>query len=126
MKSLDMLYKGFMPNMVGIPGTYATTAVVNAAKGRTDVFGRDQSVPMALASSVGLKLGAYPRDQLLRNEKMDFDAKNRELMNQQHQLATEAVRGGITREELHKELEVIKAKRLQEAEKLRGKVNAGR
>ncbi len=57
-KVLDHLYKAFAPNILGLPFTYATTGVFNAAKGKTDAFGREQSVAQAMASSIGVKLGS--------------------------------------------------------------------
>ncbi|NNM65123.1 MAG: hypothetical protein HKL99_11000 [Burkholderiales bacterium] len=60
----DYLYKSFMPNVVGIPDTYATQNVANAINGKTDPFGRQQSVTQAVASSFGVKLGSYPSDVL--------------------------------------------------------------
>ncbi len=66
-KVLDHLYKAFAPNILGLPGSYATTGVFNAASGVTDKFGREQSVAQAMASSFGVKLGSYPADVLRRN-----------------------------------------------------------
>jgi len=66
-KVLDHLYKSFAPNLLGLPGTYATTGVVNAASGVTDKFGREQSVAQAMASSFGVKLESYPADVLRKN-----------------------------------------------------------
>jgi len=66
-KVLDHLYKSFAPNMLGLPGTYATTGVFNAASGVTDKFGREQSVAQAMASSFGVKLESYPADVLRKN-----------------------------------------------------------
>lgn len=63
----DYLYKAFAPNILGLPGTYATTAVGDAAQGKTDAFGREQSVAQAVASSFGVKLGSYPADVLKLN-----------------------------------------------------------
>ena len=67
-KIMDYLYKSFMPNVIGIPGTYATTGVYNAIKGKTDAFGREQSTAQAMASAFGVKLGSYPADVLRKNE----------------------------------------------------------
>ena len=78
-KVLDYLYKAFAPNLLGLPGTYATDGVMDAMKGRTDVFGREQSVAQALASSVGVKLGSYPADVLRRNVRAAADAQIREI-----------------------------------------------
>lgn len=66
-KVIDHLYKAFAPNLLGLPGTYATTGVSEAAQGKTDAFGREQSVAQAVASSFGVKLGSYPTDVLRRN-----------------------------------------------------------
>jgi hypothetical protein len=66
-KVLDHLYKSFAPNLLGLPGTYATTGVFNAASGVTDKFGREQSVAQAMASSFGVKLESYPADVLRKN-----------------------------------------------------------
>jgi hypothetical protein len=115
-----------MPNLLGIPNVYATDGVINAAKGKTDVFGREQSVGNAVASAVGLKVGAYPKDVLLRNESLDFGIKDRELQQEVAAKAREFARKGITREELNKELEALKAKRLENAKKFQDKVNAAR
>jgi hypothetical protein len=66
-KVTDHLWKAFAPNLLGVPGTYATTGVVESFEGRTDKFGREMSTAQALASSVGVKLGSYPADVLRNN-----------------------------------------------------------
>lgn len=78
-KVSEYLYKAFMPNLLGVPGTYATTGVVDAVKGKTDAFGREQSVPQAVASSFGLKLGSYPADVLLRNLQAKMASETMEI-----------------------------------------------
>lgn len=66
-KVIDYLYKAFAPNILGLPNTYATTAVMESASGKTDAFGREQSTAQAVASSFGVKLGSYPADVLRLN-----------------------------------------------------------
>lgn len=66
-KVVDYLWKAFSPNLVGVPGTYATQGVADSITGRTDKFGREMSTAQALASSVGVKLGSYPADVLRNN-----------------------------------------------------------
>lgn len=66
-KVVDYLWKAFSPNLVGVPGTYATQGVADSITGRTDKFGREMSTAQALASSVGVKLGSYPTDVLRNN-----------------------------------------------------------
>ena len=79
---IDHLYKSFAPNIPGLPGTYATRGIWNAGTGKTDDFGRELSLPMAMLSSVGVKIAAYPRDAAIQNiaskhsrEKSEIEAK---------------------------------------------------
>ena len=88
----DYLYKSFMPNVVGIPDTYASQNVSNAWDGKTDQFGRQQSVAQAVASSFGVKLGSYPSDVLrtqafgkLRHERDEIKIKIKGLERQLHE-----------------------------------------
>jgi N12 class adenine-specific DNA methylase len=78
-KVADHLWKAATPNVVGVPGTWATQGVMDAINGRTDAFGREQSVPMAAASAFGVKLGAYPADVLRRNQAAKQNAQINEL-----------------------------------------------
>jgi N12 class adenine-specific DNA methylase len=78
-KVVDHLWKAFAPNILGLPGTYATTGVGDAIKGKTDAFGREQSVAQAVASSFGVKLGSYPADVLRRNERAKAAAQVMEI-----------------------------------------------
>jgi hypothetical protein len=91
-KVLDYLYKAFMPNILGLPGSWATTGVMNAANGKTDVFGREQSVAQAVSSSFGVKLSSYPADVLRRNavsqarwQTMEIDRNMSSLKRQRRQ-----------------------------------------
>ena len=78
---VDHAWKAFMPNLLGVPGTYATTGVMDAAQGKTDVFGREQSVTQAVVSSFGVKLGSYPTDVLTRGQVAKFQAERSEIEN---------------------------------------------
>ena len=66
-KVFDYLYKAFAPNIIGLPGTYATTGVLDSLNGKTDKFGRELSPAQAMASSFGIKLGSYPADVMRQN-----------------------------------------------------------
>lgn len=83
-KVIDHLWKAFAPNIVGLPGTYATEGVVGAATGRTDSFGRELSTPQALSSAFGVKLGSYPADVLRRNL---IAKRNAEIMEIDRQIS---------------------------------------
>ena len=78
-KILDYLWKAFAPNLLGVPGTYATSGVKDAMTGATDKFGREQSVAQALLSSVGIKLGSYPADVLRANLMAKHHAEEAEI-----------------------------------------------
>lgn len=116
-KVLDHLFKAFAPNIGLIPGTYAFTAVKNAATGRTDAFGREQSVAQAVASGVGVKVGSYPRDVLLLNETRKRDAQVRDIQENITALKREHIRRGITADEYGEKVakQQEKLKRINEA-----------
>lgn len=78
-KVMDYLYKAFMPNVLGLPGTYASTGVFNAINGKTDAFGREQSTAQAMASAFGVKLASYPADVLRKNEMSKAQAQMMEI-----------------------------------------------
>jgi hypothetical protein len=83
-KVMDYLYKAFAPNILGLPGTYASTNVFDTlagenGKGKTDKFGREMSTTQAVASSFGIKLGSYPADVLRQNEQSRMQAMLMEI-----------------------------------------------
>jgi hypothetical protein len=78
-KVFDHLYKALAPNIAFLPGTHAFTSIANAGGGKTDAFGREMSVAQAMASSVGVKLGSYPRDVLQFNAQRAAQAKVMEI-----------------------------------------------
>jgi N12 class adenine-specific DNA methylase len=98
-KIIDHLWKAFMPNLLGVPNTYATEGVAGAMSGRTDAFGREMSVPMAIASSVGVKVGAYPADVLRRNLMAKTRAEEMEIDKQIAQLKRQLQTKQITADE---------------------------
>ncbi len=112
-KVFDHLYKAFMPNLIGVPGTYATTGVSDAMKGKTDVFGREQSVAQAMASSFGVKLGSYPENVLKRNLQMKFNAERYEIERNVQDLKRQFSIKKIDREELEERVKA-EQKKLQE------------
>jgi hypothetical protein len=98
-KAFDHLWKGLMPNLLPLPGTYAFTGVANAAKGKTDAFGRELSVSQALGNTVGVKLGAYPRDVLQLNARKKLQGEEMEIDHQINKLKREYQRKGLTYDE---------------------------
>lgn len=69
----------FAPNIAVLPGTYAWTSIANAGSGRTDAFGREQSLMQAIISSVGIKVGSYPKDVLQLNAQREAQANMMEI-----------------------------------------------
>ena len=112
-KVADHLYKAFAPNLPMLPGTYSSTAIFNAGSGKTDAFGREQSVGQALASSVGVKLGSYPADVAVRNLAAQHAGKVREIGENISALRREYERKGISREEFEKRMAEQIAKRVK-------------
>lgn len=94
----DHLYKAFAPNIIVLPGTHAFSGVVDAGTGRTDAFGREQSVTQAVATGFGVKAGAYPRDALMMNAIRQRDAKLMEIDRNISQIDREFQRKGIDME----------------------------
>jgi len=99
LKVFDHVFKAMAPNIVFLPGTYAYKTVMDAGTGKTDPFGRERSIPMAVASSVGVKLAAYPRDVALQSIRLEHNAKTREIHQNIRALGRELNRNGISREE---------------------------
>jgi hypothetical protein len=115
-KVMDYLYKAFMPNVIGLPGTYASTGVFNALKGKTDAFGREQSVAQAMASSFGVKLGSYPADVLRRNEMSKAMGQMMEIDKNISSLKRQRMTNAITADEFEKQVmvEQLKKQKIQQ------------
>jgi hypothetical protein len=105
-KVADHLYKAFAPNILGLPGTYATTGVLDAAQGRTDAFGREMSVAQAMASSFGVKLGSYPADVLRRNLQGKAQSEIAEVEKNIAQLKRQRQTNRISQDEFQEAVQV--------------------
>jgi hypothetical protein len=134
-KVVDHLFKAFAPNLplpgpgTIIPGTdrgqlqtYAWTGLLDAGTGRTDAFGRDQSLATAALSSVGVKARAYPEDALRLRAVQDFQQAQREIQNNIKGLARELSRNGISQSEFDRRVEREKQKLEKASETLRKKL----
>lgn len=116
-KVFDHFSKAFLPNLplpnpVGylaesvtgvknVGQTYSWTGISNAGKGKTDSFGREQSVAQAMTSSFGVKLGSYPKNVLRQNAEMDLKFKEMEIKKNISSLQRELQKKGISREEFN-------------------------
>ena len=122
-KVADYLWKAFAPNLMGVPGTYATTGVADALKGRTDKFGREMSPAQALASGFGVKLGSYPADVLRNNLRGKAQGEIMEIEKGIHQLQRQAQTKRISQEEFQAEVQKQKAKEIKIRRELAEKLN---
>ncbi len=119
LKVVDHLYKAFAPNIVILPGTYAFQGVVDAGRGKTDTFGREQSTPAAVASSFGIKLGSYPTDVLRQNARRKMHSEKMEVQQGIRQLGREIRRNGIDQDEYREKVEAQKEKKREIVQKFR-------
>jgi hypothetical protein len=117
-KVVDHVFKFAMPNLPipnpvgyaadlavverGLLQTYSWRNIKSAATGETDDFGREHSLPQAIASSVGVKLASYPEDQLRRNLIAKRDAELRDNSETTSRYRREYRRGAMTEEEFAK------------------------
>ncbi len=120
-KVTDHLWKAFAPNLLGVPGTYATTGVVESIEGRTDKFGREMST--AQASSVGVKLGSYPADVLRNNLMARQRAELAEVDRVIGELKRQRQTNRISAEEFEKGMQAQQAKKLRLRTELAEKMN---
>jgi hypothetical protein len=129
LKVTDHLAKAFAPNLpipIDWPGldrglltTYAGQAILDAGTGRTDAFGRDQSMATALLSSIGVKARVYPEDTMRIQLGQDFRAKQSEIQRNIQGLARELSRGGISRAEFDRRVAREQEKLEKAAQELR-------
>lgn len=140
-KTADWLYKAFAPNIVlpnpvgyvgeamgaqkGFLQTYAWTGVQNAGSGKTDSFGREQSLTQAIVSSVGIKVGSYPKDVLQLNAQREAQAKMMEIDRNITALKREYQKRGIEADEYQEKAADQMAKKRKIVEKLQGRMAGG-
>lgn len=92
--------------------TYGWTGISDAGKGRTDAFGREQSMAQAMASTVGIKVGSYPADVLRRQlygklaaQMIDIDKDIAQLKRQRqtNQITSEEFSDAVRRQQEKKQ-----------------------
>jgi hypothetical protein len=124
-KVIDHLWKAFAPNLPGLPGTYSTTAIVNSGSGKTDAFGREQSLTQAVVSSIGIKVGSYPTDVLRQNAQRAAQAKMMEIDRNITRLKRERQANGIDAEDFQDRVRAQQEKKRKIQMDLAAKVAGG-
>lgn len=138
-KNLDHLYKAMLPNfpapsmgstlrqmynVTGVgpdldPGqldTYAWSSIFSAGTGKTDPFGREYDLTMAIASAMGVKIAAYPPDVADSAKMMEFEKNQREIKRVLNAYARQANRKGIDSEMLERRVNSGRDKLKKEAD----------
>jgi hypothetical protein len=111
-KVADYLFKWMAPNLplpgpgYLIPGTdsgqmqtYSWQSMMNAGKGKTDPFGREQSLPQAMASSIGVKVKTYPEDTARLRLVQKLSSDTSEIQRNMSSIARQYGTNGIDKEE---------------------------
>lgn len=127
MKTMDYLFKFAAPNLPlpdplgyaadvaavdkGLMQTYAWKSIMDAGGGKTDDFGRERSLPQALASAVGVKVASYPEDQLMRNIRLQRDMELRDNSETTNKYRRESKRGGLSESEFDQRMNKQNKKR---------------
>ena len=124
-KFASHLYKAFAPNIIALPGTYAFTGAMNAGTGKTDAFGREQSLTQAIVSGFGVKLGNYPGDVLRLNAQREAQFKLMEIQRNITALKRERQRNGIDDEDFREKIGAQMDKKRKVAEDLQRRMSGG-
>jgi hypothetical protein len=78
-KYAEFVWRGVMPNIPGLPYSYATSNILASAQSREDWLGRDQGVLGAILGGVGLKATPINVKKQLYWKQKDYERDVREL-----------------------------------------------
>lgn len=114
------LWRGIAPNMPGIPGTYATQNLVDAARGRVSPGPSGQertSLAQAVAGAFGVKADSYPIESLNYLASAKVRAEVAEIMNVARRDIGAVTRSGMDEEDQQAEIERIQAKAIEKVQR---------
>jgi hypothetical protein len=117
------LWSAFTPNLIGLPGSYATSNVAGSLTGQTDKFERELSPVQAIAGSLGFKLGSYPEDVLRQNAAASARAQITEIQKNISAIARQYQIHGISEEDARAKIAYQVAKQQQIGQQLQQRVN---
>jgi len=117
------MWSAFTPNLLGLPGSYATSNVVDSLQGKTDAFGRELSPEQAISNSFGVKLGSYPEDVLRQRAAAQARAPMNEIQKQISAINRQYQINAITEEDARAKIAAQTAKQQEIAEELRRRMN---
>jgi hypothetical protein len=107
------LYKSFIPNAPWAPGSWYWDKIKGAATGELDAMMREYNVPLAIASSIGIKLRPHDVDLNRRYLMMQLDQVDQALGAELSALSRDLSRNRIDREFFDERLAEINRKRLR-------------
>jgi len=107
----DWAWKAWMPGAAWIPGSWYWEKTGDALAGARDRSGRAYSLPLALSSSVGVKLKPHEIAEGKRQIQLEFDRVNRELSFERSRLARDRSQGKISDDRYKSDLAALDRKR---------------
>lgn len=110
-EKLDALYKQWVPNIPGLPGTYADTKITRAASGKNETAD-NHTMFSAVASAFGLKLTPVDLDKLSGRVMSKFKAEEQSIKSKYRQNEL-AFANGTYGEERYEERKVELEKKLE-------------
>ncbi len=95
------LYKGIMPNLIFIPRSYAwdKLGLPGSTRKQKDPFGREYPKLLGVLNAFGLKLAAYPLDNMQRSYLLGHERKLGLLKGRLNKIKSD-IQGGVPAEDL--------------------------
>ncbi len=115
----DFLWKSWAPSAPWIPGSWYYAKIKGAATGELDPLMREYSVPLAISSSIGLKLKPHDVGLNRRYQMMRLDAVERALSEQLQALSRDLSRQRIGQDFYDEQVEIIREKQRRAGEERR-------
>lgn len=100
----DHLWKSWMPSAAWVPGSWYWEKIANAVQGATDRQGRPYSIPLAAASSVGIKLKPHDVEDAYARRGAEFASIERALESEARRLAAQHARKMISDAEFNRQM----------------------
>jgi len=116
-KYAGWLWKSWVPSAAWVPGSWYWTKIGDAIAGVRDRGGKQYSVPLAAASSVGIKLRPQDIDQNLAMRAHEYDRIGRDLKFEMTTIARDQERGALSPAEAEKAVARIIEKQQRLAER---------
>jgi len=101
-KTAGFFYRSWMPSAPYIPGSWYWNKISNAATGSRDALGREYSIPLAVSSSLGLKLQPQDVELGFAYRQFEYEAIIKKYRQEMYLLASDRERNMISEETFEK------------------------